>query len=55
MIDGGRNNIMHHAHDAGNGFYHTGSAQAMAGHGFGGTDIDFESMFAKYIHDGLYF
>ena len=55
MIDGGGNNIVHHAHDTGNGFNYTGRAQAMAGHGFGGTDICFIGMFAKNIHDGFYF
>ena len=39
-IYGGRDHALLQRHHAGNGFHGAGGAQHMAGHGFGGTDID---------------
>src|SRR5664279_2581013 len=55
MIDGGWYDILHYTHDTGYGFYHAGRAQAMTGHGFGGTYICSECMISKNIHNGFDF
>src|SRR5664279_2405972 len=55
MIDGRGYDIIHYTHDAGNGFYYTGSTEAVTGHRFGGTDIRSKCIFSKYIHNGFHF
>ena len=47
MVDGRRNDIILYSQDSGNGFDGTRCAQEVAGHRFGGIDVDFVSLLPK--------
>ena len=51
VVDGRRNNAILDGEDACNGFYRTGSAQQVAGHGFCRTDVQLIRMLSEYLFD----